>query len=105
MLLNRKYFGGEIRRPLLRWSKKRSRRVWGSHDGALDLITINKRLDDDTIPIYVLDYVLYHEMLHARHEWLYEKGIRKVHTRDFKAEETSFPHYKDAIRWLNGATR
>lgn len=99
-IVNRRYFGGEMERPLLTWSKQVNRRTWGSHDEVHNIITLNRRLDADDVPAYVVDYVLYHEMLHLRHLAQVREGKRLVHTRDFRDEETAFPMYEETERWL-----
>jgi hypothetical protein len=99
--LNREYFQGRLRRPRLTWSVGKSRRHVGQYDETFDCIAMNRKLDSKWVPLYVLDYVLYHEMLHmvfpARSG---KNGRRMVHTREFKEAEKRFKDYDRAIRWL-----
>jgi hypothetical protein len=99
--LNRKFFAGELQRPLLTWTAKKTCHTFGHHDEALDCIVISKSLDDDRIPEFVLDYVLYHEMLHLKLGSRYSAdGRRLVHTAAFRKWEEKFPDFEDAEQWL-----
>jgi predicted metal-dependent hydrolase len=98
--LNRSYFDGEIEKPTLTWSQRRTRRILGHHDAAHDTIVISKTLDAADIPEWFVEYVLYHEMLHIKHPARFIKGRRYYHTNAFRAEEHRFPYYEEAQRWL-----
>jgi hypothetical protein len=98
--LNRRYFGGEIEKPTLTWSQRRTRRILGHHDAAHDTIVISKTLDAPDVPEWFVEYVLYHEMLHIKHPARLIKGRRYYHTNAFRAEERRFPYYEESQRWL-----
>ncbi|HJU53688.1 MAG TPA: SprT-like domain-containing protein [Pyrinomonadaceae bacterium] len=98
--LNRRHFDGELEKPVLTWSQRRTRRILGHHDAAHDTIVISKTLDDREVPEWFVEYVLYHEMLHIKHPARLIKGRRYYHTNAFRAEEQRFPHYEEAQRWL-----
>jgi len=99
--LNRRYFEGEIEKPALTWSQRRTRRILGHHDAAHDTIVISKTLDAEDVPEWFVEYVLYHEMLHIKHPARFIKGRRYYHTNAFRAEEQRFPYYEEAQRWLD----
>ncbi len=100
--LNRKYFENSPRRPRLGWSMRPWRKQLGCFDPALDQIVLSSRLDRPRVPRYVVEYVLYHEMLHVKHP------VRRAparcglesHSEKFRAEERRFPHFPAARRWL-----
>jgi hypothetical protein len=94
--LNRKYFDGELEKPTLTWSQRRTRRIMGYHEAVHDTIIINKTLDVHNIPEWFVEYVLYHEMLHLKHPAKVIKGRRYHHTNAFLAEEEKFPDYERA---------
>ncbi|HKC63704.1 MAG TPA: SprT-like domain-containing protein [Pyrinomonadaceae bacterium] len=98
--LNRRYFDGEIEKPTLTWSQRRTRRILGHHDAAHETIVISKTLDAADVPEWFVEYVLFHEMLHIKHPARFIKGRRYYHTNAFRAEEQSFPYYEEAQRWL-----
>jgi len=42
-----------------------------------------------------LEYVMFHEMLHLRYPVDHSGRRRRVHTREFQAEENKFPQLKE----------
>jgi len=98
--LNRRYFNGTLRRPRLGWSTRCWRSQMGSFDPAIDRIVLNRRLDRPEVPRFVVEYVLYHEMLHVKHPGQLARCGLRVHSAAFRAEEKLFLHYAEARRWL-----
>ncbi len=98
--LNQQYFAGQLLRPALTWSRRRTRRTFGHYDAAHHTIVISQTLDDPQVPPMVVEYVLYHEMLHIKHGVTHVNGRRCVHTAAFQEEERQFEHYEAASRWL-----
>ena len=94
--LNRRYFDGDLEKPTLTWSQRRTRRILGHHDSAHDTIVISKTLDAEDIPAWFVEYILYHEMLHIKHPARLIKGRRYYHTNAFRSEEQRFPYYEKA---------
>ena len=68
--LNAKYFGIAIPKPALTWSAKKTYRILGHHDATHEHIAISKSLDTLDTPRYVVEYVVFHEMLHIHHPTL-----------------------------------
>src|SRR6185295_7995443 len=65
--LNRRYFDGEMEKPVLTWSQRKARSILGHHDAAHDTITISKALDSREVPEWFVEYIVFHEMLHIKH--------------------------------------
>src|SRR6476660_1749597 len=103
--LNRRYFDGQIPKPTLTWSQRRTKSILGHHDHIYDSITISKTLDSADIPEWFVEYILYHEMLHIKHPARLINGRRYYHTSAFRAEEQSFPRYQHAQEWLDHVVR
>lgn len=99
--LNREYFGGRLHRPRLGWSSRAWRAQLGCFDPGLDQIVMNIRLDRQTVPAYVVEYVLYHEMLHVKHPLRAASCGLQAHSAAFRAEERRFALYKRALTFLN----
>jgi hypothetical protein len=99
--LNRRHFGGRLRRPHLGWSRRSWRRQLGCFDPALDQIVINRRLDCGTVPAFVVEYVLFHEMLHVKHPLRTTRCHLQAHSREFLEEEKKFPHHAQARRYID----
>jgi len=103
--LNRRYFGGEIERPVLTWSQRRARSILGHHDGAHNTITISRVLDSADVPEWFVEYIVFHEMLHIKHPARIINGRRYYHSPSFRAEERSYPRYGQAQDWLDRVIR
>lgn len=94
--LNRRYFGGELRLLRLGWSPKRSRTLLGHYDSAHRAITISRVLDSSQVPRYLVEYLVFHEMLHIRYPVERDGHRRVVHSRGFREAEKKFPKYEQA---------
>ncbi|MEW6213129.1 MAG: M48 family peptidase [Acidobacteriota bacterium] len=98
--LNARYFEGRLEKPVLSWSQRATRRVFGHHDGVHEAIIISRTLDTYRIPRFVLEFVLYHEMLHIKHP-PQRTGSRSVyHSPEFQADERRFEKFREATDWL-----
>ncbi len=91
--------------PVLSWSRTPSHRRFGHWDPAHSCIVISRILDDPRVPEYVLDYVVYHELLHILHPVEYSPGRRRIHTPDFLRDEARFPKHKEAEAWIQKLSR
>ena len=99
--LNGRFFGRELARPVLSWSQQQTRRVLGHHDHVHEAIIISRTLDSPRIPRFVLEYVLYHEMLHIKHAARVVKGRTIYHGRQFRTDERRFERFDEALKWLD----
>lgn len=98
--LNKRYFSGELKQPLLSWSTGKTRRVLGHHDHVHGAIIISRTLDRDAIPRFVVEYVLYHEMLHVKHPPRVVSGRTIYHGRPFREDERRFERFEEALEAL-----
>jgi hypothetical protein len=103
--LNQRYFGGLMQRPELGWSRGRARTLLGHYDPAHNVIVLSRLLDDGRVPRLVLDYVLYHEMLHVAHPTEHRGARRSVHTQAFRQAEKAFEGLAEAKRLLRAIAR
>ncbi len=96
--VNAEYFGGSIPRPTLAWSRTPSRTILGHYDAAHHTIVLSKWLDRETVPDFVVEYVMFHEMLHIKHPVETCQGPtakRRVHPRAFREEEKRFKRFAE----------
>ena len=98
--LNFWYFKSSVKKPTLTWSPRKSFHILGHHDSTHDTISISRSLDSTIVPRYVVEYVLFHEMLHIVHPAVHHNGRRYHHTVTFRRDERRFPHYHEAERWI-----
>ncbi|HKY33985.1 MAG TPA: SprT-like domain-containing protein [Candidatus Polarisedimenticolia bacterium] len=102
--LNERYFDGRLRAAIT-WGKSngRNRRYsidFGSYDERKRVIRINPSLDRPFVPGFFLDYIVYHEMLHAALGFREAaNGRRDLHSPRFREEERQFRFYRSALRW------
>ena len=127
-IINREYFQFDTL-PAIRWSKgkikKRYRKLtFGTFDIKKKEIRIHPILKSNNIPSFVLDFVLYHELLHYQDQilrsgeklqpkvqpvlqpglfqFVHAKPVRnknkknKIHSIDFHKRERVFPLKKEA---------
>lgn len=95
--LNLQYFAGELNRPRLVWSPRHSRRRLGYYHPEADSITISRSLDKESVPTLLIEYILYHEMLHKSLGIRETNGKRYAHTHEYKKAEKGFDQYNQAI--------
>ncbi|MEK6975525.1 MAG: hypothetical protein AABY18_04190 [Candidatus Thermoplasmatota archaeon] len=92
--------------PTLSWSKTVARHRFGHWDPEHNAVVISQVLDDPKVPEFVLDYVLYHELLHILHPVKMGSGSKRiVHSAAFKRDERKFPGWKEADAWINRLAR
>jgi YgjP-like, metallopeptidase domain len=103
--LNGRFFANELRKPHLGWSTRGWRRQFGSYDPGPDQIVLNKRMDRPEVPRYVVEYVLYHEMLHVKHPTRKSGCTLLSHSPEFRAEEKLFPEFHRARKALDRLAR
>ncbi len=99
--LDATYFHGSIERPRLEWAPTLSRERFGFYLSMHDVVCMNPLLDDPAVAASVVEFVLYHELLHKKHGSRLEGGRRHVHTPEFRAEERLHPHFDEADRVMH----
>ncbi|MFH1529243.1 MAG: hypothetical protein ABIK09_00770 [Pseudomonadota bacterium] len=98
-------FQGGIERPSLRWGSISARRTFGSYRFSEDRLTISPRLDAPDVPAWVLDFVVFHELLHKEHG-LTARGTRRyAHTAAFRRAERAHPQYSEVEAFLRKLSR
>jgi predicted metal-dependent hydrolase len=98
--LNTRFFHGLMARPRMSWSQAKTRRILGHYDPAHNAIIISRIFDHPGVPRYVLEYIVYHEMLHLKHPVKLRGSRRCVHSAEFQAEEKLFPRVDQANAFL-----
>jgi len=99
--LNRSYFDGLLSRPRLSWSRTASHRILGHFDSAHNAIIISRIFDRPETPRFLVEYILYHEMLHVKHPVIHHADRRCFHSSIFRKEEKRFPQFAEAKTLLN----
>jgi predicted metal-dependent hydrolase len=101
--MNTEYFEGRVDASVTWGAKSRKRavrcRTLGSYNGKTGVITISPVLDRKDTPRYFVEFIVYHEMLHADIGVKMNNGRRLVHTGEFRLRERMFRDYEKAIFW------
>ncbi|HEX9962043.1 MAG TPA: hypothetical protein VGB00_13995, partial [Pyrinomonadaceae bacterium] len=63
-------------------------------------LVVSKSLDDKKVPAFVVESVVYHEMLHIKHPTIIRNGRRYNHTPAFRRDEEIFEHFAAAEAWI-----
>ncbi len=103
--LSQEYFNEDLN-ILITWYGRaeqlpRTRIALGLYHDTLKLIKIHRVMDNPLFPRYVVEFIVFHEMLHhvcpAYHD---AAGIQHIHSKEFKAMESKYRHYQLAEQWL-----
>ncbi len=103
--INDFYFCNTMRLHITWYGKRgkrgRSQVNFGLYSDPLKLIKIHRLLDSEEVPEYVVEFVVYHEMLH--HICLpevREEQKSSIHTHEFRMMEKRFIDYERAEGWI-----
>lgn len=94
--VNRHYFNNRLSEPNLGWSSRRSHKKFGHYQEETDTVVLSRTLDSPQIPAFVVDFVMYHELLHKDMGTKRVNGRRHAHTSAFRAAEKQFEFYDRA---------
>lgn len=78
-----------MEKPNLEWGTD-SRRKLGSYNFHNDTITVSTLFQSSKPEL--LDYLIYHELLHKHHKFKHKNGTSFFHTRDFRRDENNYPN-------------
>ena len=78
-----------ILKPNLQWGNESTSKL-GSYEYGSDTITISTIFRNGEQEL--LDYVMYHEMLHKKFKFQNKNGRSLHHSREFKKMESMFPN-------------
>ena len=102
--LNKRDFQGGVDCAIT-WGYKRKRRGrervrLGSYSRKTQIIRISPILDRSFVPLYVIEDVVNHEMLHCHLGTVRRKGRNHTHHETFKKMEKAFPSHEKARHWF-----
>ncbi len=105
--INKFYFDGVLSNLRITWAPQKThtrKRVhslnFGSFSYSEQLIRVHPVLDNYFVPKYFIEYIIYHEMLHAIIKpSVSPTGYMCYHHDEFKKREMEFKHYHKAEKW------
>ncbi len=98
--VNENLFNGMMNPPNLKFGNGVNR--LGTYEYATDTITISQILLENK---ELMDYVMYHEMLHKKHQYKAKPGRHLHHSTQFKRDEARFPNAEQLELELNKLVR
>lgn len=85
-----------------RKQRRRSSIKFGSFCYSTRTIAVHPDLDNPLVPDYFVEYIVYHELLHALFPPVSGNNRRRaVHTREFKRFERKFNRFEEALKFEN----
>ena len=79
----------------------RTRILYGSYHHLRKEVRVNRILDQEKVPRSVVEFIVYHEMLHhVLPPRRGKNGRRNIHHQEFKEKEREFEHFMDAKTFL-----
>jgi predicted metallopeptidase len=88
-----------------KWNNKNTFRKLAYFNPNHHIIVVSPNFDRLEVPQYVLEYLIYHELLHAFLGIVQKKGKRSIHTPEFHRLEKIFMHYELANHFLTQYTK
>ena len=99
--VNENYFTGILERPNLEWGSF-SKRKLASYNYKTDTISVSTVFQHVQDPA-LLDYVMYHEMLHKKEKFNCAGSRNHFHTTEFRRKERLFEDWEAVEQRLNRA--
>jgi hypothetical protein len=93
--LNERFFENGLEKPNLKWGEKAFRRL-AHYNYHSDTITISETFRE--APTEILQYIMYHEMLHKKMAFTHKEGRHSYHSPEFKRAEGLFPRSEQIER-------
>jgi hypothetical protein len=103
--INSDYFGGAMQRPRLTWNRTFTGRKFGHYDFVHDTVMVSRTLDSPKVPPFVVDFLVFHEVLHKFHGLHWVNGRGYAHTSEFQQSERKFARYEEAEAVLTKLAR
>jgi hypothetical protein len=103
--LNARYFRNRLKDYTITWGQRRRQRpkdsiVFGTIQEDDRMIRVHPLLDRAFVPTWFLEYVIFHEMLHAVVPDRYDSsGRRLIHHDGFAERERRFHWFRRAKAW------
>jgi len=89
--LNEQYFF-TMELPNLQWGRASFRKL-ASYNFHSDTVTVSTLFKDARQE--VLDFLMYHELLHKHHQFEHNNGRNSYHSPAFKRDEAMYPNFKE----------
>ena len=100
--VNGLFLSNTLEKPNLTWGTASFRKL-ASYTFHTDTITVSTIFNDARQE--VLDYLMYHEMLHKHHKFKHHEGRSSFHTPAFREDERQYPNHGLIEKEIEGIIR
>lgn len=100
--VNQQFLGGLLEMPNLQWGRD-SRRKLACYNYHNDTITVSNIFKDARNDI--LDFLMYHEMLHKHFQFTHNNGRHSYHNANFRCAEKMYPDHQLIEKEINSIIR
>ena len=97
--INQQFFSNSIEKPNLTWGTNSFRKL-ASYNFHNDTVTVSTLFQG--VRQEILDYLMYHELLHKHHQFEHNNGRHSYHSPAFKADEAMYPEQKAIEKEIEG---
>lgn len=100
--VNQTFFHNLLDSPNLVWGQASKRKLacYNFHNDTVTVSTIFKNA-----PEHILDYLIYHELLHKKQKYQHKNNRNYFHTKQFKQAEDLFPNKNQIEKEINQIIR
>jgi hypothetical protein len=98
--INERYFNGQVEIERIGWGLRKSWGRLGHYDPVHHTITLSPVLDSASVPLFVVKFIVYHELLHAVFNGTPVSGNRRYHSPEFRRAERAYPDFERARKFL-----
>ena len=89
--INQQFFSNGIEKPNLTWGQDSFRKL-ASYNFHTDTVTVSAVFTYARQEI--IDYLMYHELLHKHHKFKHHQGRSSFHTSAFREDERRYPNHE-----------
>ncbi|MFA6461485.1 MAG: SprT-like domain-containing protein [Candidatus Woesearchaeota archaeon] len=100
--VNQQFFESKLELPNLTWGSD-SRRKLASYNFHEDIIVVSTIFKNSSE--HILDYLMYHEMLHKWQKFEQKNGRSAFHTKEFREAERKYPNYPEVEKEIQSIIR
>jgi len=93
--VNSHYFANQLQKPRLRWNERLTLRKLAHYELSTDTIMVSRSFDQPDTPVQILEFLMYHEMLHKHLGVKTTNGRSYAHSKRFKDAEQRFENYAE----------
>ena len=93
--VNKIYFNGGMARPRLTWTRSFNSRKFGHYEHLRDTVMVSSSLDGASVSESVVDFIVFHELLHKKLGLDWRNGRKRSHTPEFKRQERRFRRFEE----------